>query len=274
MRKGILINYFYKKSIPVVIHLHGGGFQKFYEKSSNIKKKKIVSMFQKSAKLIVLTNTWLPFAEKIGMKGRTIVIPNFTKIPNVAKKEIEKNHRWTFLFLGKLGRQKGSYDLIRAIELIVNRYGIKNIKCILAGDGEIDASKKFIKELGLEDNLELTGWVDSQRKDQLLRLADALVLPSYFESFGLALIEGMSYGLPVIGTVAGSIPQVIRNGKDGLLVPIGDIAALADCMVWLINHPVESCRLGMCGRQHVMDDYSEETFCLKMDRVYSEILNG
>lgn len=272
IRKSRIIDYFHRNNVPVVLHLHGGKFREFYQESSGKEQKKIRDTFYKVDRLIVLTNDWMPFAEQMGVKDKTSIIPNFTQIPDLSEKR--HNDIMVFLFLGRLGKRKGSYDLVDAVECIIHKYSECNLKVILAGAGEVQETIDYIKNKRLDNYFSLTGWVDGDKKQELLLKSDVLVLPSYFESFGLSLIEGMSYSLPVIGTTSGSIPQVVNAGKDGFLVEAGNIEQLAEKMKWFIDNPAQAQAMGHCGRMHVISEYSEKTFDEKMNEVYTALISS
>lgn len=267
-RKSGIIGYFHKNRIPIVLHLHGAKFREFYKESAKRKQDKIRAAFQKADRVIVLADDWIPFAEEMGVSDRTFIVPNFTKIPETIERK--NNEAARFLFLGRLGKRKGVYDLVDAVEYMVHKYGECRFSVILAGDGEVQETTQYINSKGLEGYFCLTGWVDGEKKEELLRGADVLVVPSYFESFGLSFIEAMSYGLPVIGTTSGSIPQVVDDGRDGFLIEAGNIAQLAERMKWLMDHPETAHVMGKCGRTHVIKEYSEEVFCKKMRDIYSK----
>ena len=92
-------------------------------------------------------------------------------------------------------------------------------------------------------------------KVEELKNADALVFPSYYlgETFGLVLLEAMEYGMPCISTYEGGIPSVINDGETGFLVQSKDTKALADKMLWLIEHQEEGLLMGKKGRRGRMN---------------------
>src|SRR5690606_20382816 len=97
----------------------------------------------------------------------------------------------------------------------------------IAGDGEVDTYRRRAEALGLGSRVTFPGWVDGEQVAALLKESNILVLPSRVENLPLSLLEGMGYALCPVVTPVGAVEDVIRNGENGLLVPVGDAGALA-----------------------------------------------
>lgn len=93
------------------------------------------------------------------------------------------------------------------------------LKIRIAGNGEVDRLNGYINANGLEQIVEYVGWVDGEAKSRLLAEADGFILPSYAEGLPLAILEAMSYGLPVIATAVGAIPEVVDSSVGWLISP-------------------------------------------------------
>ncbi len=268
-RKSIIARILAYKKIPYVIQIHGGGFRDFYNRANKIVKSNIKNTLSRSKSIILLTDDWLGFMHELNVSNKTVVIPNFTRIPT----KIADNRKdpYKLLFIGKIVKSKGVYDLVKAIDLLVKEYNIKNLKCLIAGDGEIKKVKKYISTLKLDKYIDVLGWCDEKEKEKLYLASNVFVLPSYYESFGLVLIEAMSYMLPIVSTKAGAIPSVVIDGEDGFLVDVGDYFSIAAKIKTLYDNNDFSSRMGQNGRNHVIHDYSEASFCSKLDHIYSDI---
>ena len=88
--------------------------------------------------------------------------------------------------------------------------------------------------------------------------AALLVMPSFYESFGIACLEAMAFGLPVVATRVGGLPEVIEDGVTGLLVPPGDADALAQAMIRLLSDADLRRRMGQAGRERVLKEFTTE----------------
>lgn len=162
------------------------------------------NLFQKlteennSKKFVTIVN-WIPIEEYI-------------EIPFVYSSEVP-----TILFLSWLERNKGVFELIDAVKKL--KKDKLNFKLIIAGKGkDNDEIKKIICDEGLNEYIEMVGWVLGSEKKQLLEKTDIYVLPSYYEGYPNSLIEAMASGKACIATNVGSISEIIENNTNGLLI--------------------------------------------------------
>lgn len=160
------------------------------------------------------------------------------------------------LATGNLTEVKGYGYLVSA----VNQLKEKNIpvRCFIAGQGELEEKLKAqIKSLGIEKYVELLGYRDDI--PSLLTAADILCMPSLNEALGYSLLEAMAAGVPVVASQVGGIPEVISHGKEGFLVPPGDVDQLATAIERLAIDSQLRGRFGSAGRGTVRSRFSIET---------------
>lgn len=234
-RKGIFVyigKVFRKK---IIIHVHGADFDDFYNNSNKLAKNIIRNIFRNCHKIILLSRSWLNyFSENITDKN--LIVLNNGVFTNEYNDYICKDSSFNkFLFLGRLGYRKGTYDIIKALNVIVNKHNIKDIKVLFAGDGEVEKVKKLAEKLNLNKNVEILGWIDSTDKKKYFKESDFILLPSYDEGLPMALIEGMAAGKILISTYVGGIPDLIKNEKNGFLISAGDIESLTNIMEYVID---------------------------------------
>jgi glycosyltransferase involved in cell wall biosynthesis len=135
--------------------------------------------------------------------------------------------------LGRLDQQKGQKELLHSIPLVQQQY--PDVCFVIAGDETKGASGNkqellaLIHTLGVESHVQLLPSMQDVR--MFLAAIDIFVMPSYSETYGLVLVEAMAMEKPVIATNAGGVPEIIRHGQDGLLVPPKNITALADAIL-------------------------------------------
>ena len=128
---------------------------------------------------------------------------------------------------------------------------------LLVGDGPLrPALEKQVRDLGLVERVRFLG-VRSDVPD-LLRVADAFALTSLSEAASLTLLEAMASELPVVVTAVGGNPEIVRDGREGLLVPRGDTSAIAAALLSLLNDPSARGRMGKAGRERVRERYRLE----------------
>lgn len=273
-RKSIIVLISKIFNIPIIIHVHGACFKEFYANMNIPMKKYCKYIFKNSNKVIVLTKKWEEFFSKFVDSEKIEIVSNFISLPdNKIQIEKELNNAKSvkkILFLGRLGQRKGTYDLIDAVEILND----KNIafKLILAGDGEVEICKSKIKAKGIEDKVKIVGWIGDREKENYLRKADILVLPSYFESFGLSLIEAMSYKVPVIASWGGEMSEVVRDNKDGFLVTPGNIIELSSKLELLILNDKLREEYGKKGYERVINKFTDKIAKEKLQLIYKDIL--
>ena len=136
---------------------------------------------------------------------------------------------------GGLSRCKGHDVLIKAMATVIKEH--PEVKLSIYGEGpERAALESLIHKLQLEQNVELPGKISHEAVLNALSQAYALIHPSRFEAFGYSVLEAISVGTPVIASAVGGIPEIIREGKDGFLVPVDEPVILAERICYLLNN--------------------------------------
>lgn len=159
------------------------------------------------------------------------------------------------LFVGRASYDKGANHAVEAV-LRARSQG-SDIQLVLIGR-ETDAFHRFIKDLSASDQqvIHVLGFVEENLKHAYLKDAEALLLPSRTDSFGIVLLESWLYCRPVIAAAAGGIPAVVDDGENGILVPFGDVAALSDAIMLLTEDRQLNRSMGQNGRQKLMARYT------------------
>jgi glycosyltransferase-like protein len=161
----------------------------------------------------------------------------------------------TVLFVGGLEPRKGLEDMIRAMKLVVSE--VPSARLVVVAKAGFRGTDQWSAYESLARHLELTDRIDfreSVGQETLLGLysdCDVLALPSRNEGWGLALMEAMACGKPVVATRVGGIPELIENGTEGLLVEAGDVKGIADSITRLLHDPAQSARMGEAGKRRV-----------------------
>ncbi len=243
VRKSILALLAFAFSKPVIMHTHGCEFHLFYNKLPRTIKQLLNKVLQNCTCLIVLSESWKKiYIDKCNLKVNQVkVLYNPVAVPQNVY-DCTNLDKITFLFLGKINQRKGVFDLLNALAMLPSVTRNK-IRVILAGSGEIEKAKALAKDSDIESLVEFPGWVNIKQRDDFLAQANVFVLPSYNEGLPMALLEAMSWGLPVVTTPVGGITEVVTHYKTGLLVEPGNIRQLAASMEILIDN--ESLRLSL-----------------------------
>ena len=137
---------------------------------------------------------------------------------------------------GAKDSRKGIFDVLECFaknkEMLQNK-----IIYHIGGTGDTKTMNEFIQQHQLSSFIKYHGWVDNERKEKLFRTADIFVHPSIFESFGISILEAMSYQLPIIATPVGGITDLVENNVNGILIEPGNKKQLYEAILFLIDHP-------------------------------------
>ncbi|KAA2236918.1 glycosyltransferase family 4 protein [Salinarimonas soli] len=265
-RKSLFARMARARGVPVLLHLHGSEMKAFYERQSPRLQAAITGQLELATRVLVLSESWRDFVQIVAPGARVVVVPNYVTVPPQIVRPRTSNT--TLLFLGLIGPRKGTYDLLRAFARASSEY--PSLRLVLGGNGEVEEARRLSAELGIAERVDFRGWVGPQERVSLLADADVYVLPSYNEGLPMSVLEAMAAGLPVITTDVGGIPELITNGRDGVLVTPGDINALAAAITRLAYTAEERERLGAAARARVLQHYSHGVVIKLLDAVYAE----
>ena len=256
--------------VPVLFHLHGSEMKTFYSMQPVILQRLIKWILSRQTKVIVLSKSWLDFVKSVSPKANVEILSNYVDLPDETglNSDYRAHKCIKILFLGFLGSRKGLYDLLPAFKQLIEQEC--DVELILGGNGEVDKLKALAKQLNIENHVNFAGWVSGDTKLNLLHQADLFVLPSYNEGLPMSLLEAMSYKLPVITTNVGGIPELVRDGVDGLLFEPGDVAALARHMTYLVEYPEIRTQMANACRMNVENNFSKKVIFPKLNQLYQE----
>lgn len=196
-------------------------------------------------------------------RARLVTIHN--GVPDVEPEHVARRSGFVVGSLGRLHSQKG-YDVL--VDALARLDGVS---AVLVGDGE---ERQLLEDraavAGVRDRLTIGGWVDDARRH--LGSFDLFVLPSRFEAFPLTVLEAMLAGLPVVATDVGSVAEAVVGGSTGLLVPPGDVAALALAIERLRDDPGLRRRMGERGRRRTLDLFMADAMASRYEALYQELL--
>lgn len=189
-------------------------------------------LFNKADVVIVLSNLWKQYVNDVFHLGNKVTVVYNPCTTEVTNKQYPKKNQ--ILYAGTVNARKGYADMIKAFATIAKKY--PDWEIVFAGNGEIEQGKNLAKELGLEKQTVFLGWINGDAKDKAFKEATIFCLPSYAEGFPMAVLDAWAYGLPVITTPVGGIPDIAIDGKNVLLFNPGDTKALALQMERLITN--------------------------------------
>ena len=204
--------------------------------------------------------------ERVGKSDKLKVVFNPCPIIIAATTYKKQNH---ILFSGTLYEGKGYLDLIKAFAKIALHY--PDWKVVLAGNGEEEKARRTAHDLGVEKQVELLGWVNGEAKHRAFSEAKALCLPSYAEGFPMAVLDAWAYGLPVVTTPVGGIPDVASDGENMLLFNPGDIETLSEKLEMIISDIDLQKKLTAASHKLATETFSLENVTQHVARIYSDL---
>ena len=227
-------------------------------------------LFSNADAVVVLSDYWKKIiTEKYGIKKNVKVI--FNPCPAVLMPEKYEKTK-SILYAGTLNARKGYADLIKAFGKIADKY--PEWRLTLAGNGEIEEGHQLARNLKIEDKCDFLGWVNGTAKDQIFKQASIFCLPSYAEGFPMAILDAWAYGLPVITTPVGGIPDIADDGNNLLLFEPGNIEQLAICLEKAVADESLRNSLSEESLKLAATTFNISTINRQIGELYKEVLEG
>jgi glycosyltransferase involved in cell wall biosynthesis len=249
---------------PVVFHLHGGRFIHFHQALGPFGRAAVRFFLDRAAVIVVLSERWAAWMHGITSNPRIVCLPNPVALPPPTSAVREPD---LIAFAGRCEAAKGVYDLLEAVSRLRPVCPRLRVEC--AGDGDMARLRRRALELGVGPQVTMRGWIGERERETLLARATVFVLPSHVEALPMSLLEAMAAGCPVIATKVGGIPDLVRDGENGLLVPPGKPGALADALRRLLADPVLAGRLGQQARSTIAARYTVERSLERLEQIYA-----
>lgn len=270
IRKAILVVLSWPFGKPIIMHAHGAEFHITYQKLPHVLKKVFSWIFRRCQGFIVLSENWENYyIQNLGLnKKQVFVLPNPTELPTQIPHR-ENSTPVILVFCGRVGERKGAFDLITAFAQLSEQQK-KSAQLILAGDGEIEKAQQLAAQFNIAEQVTFLGWINSQERDKILSQADVFILPSYNEGLPMAILEAMGWGLPIIATPVGGIPELVINNQNGLIVTPGNIQELSEAIALLIKDEQLRLSLGTVARKNV-EPYDINNYCCRLVDIYRSL---
>jgi len=217
----------------VVITIHSSNIEEFILKYPDI-----MQYILKNSENIIVVSEKQKRAITSKFKGyekKIVPIPNGYD-PSSIKKRINthsNNDRDKYIItnVGWLMEKKGQIYLLEAIKILTNK-GIYNIQCYIIGKGPLEEElKNVVTNLKINDFVIITGFINDEKKNQILNKSDLFIIPSLDEGNPIVMFEALGFGLPIIATDVGGIPEIINSEDIGIIVPTRNSSLLAEAIM-------------------------------------------
>ena len=245
----------------VILHFHNKGVA---ERQDRFFYDCLYRMLFRDARVILLSERLYPDVRKYVPEERVSYCPNGVSVPAIdfSTPTAASLEMTRILFLSNIIRSKGVSVLIEACRLLKER-GV-DFRCSLVGalsaDYPGDTLADEIRRQGVEDRITYDGPRYGEQKWEVFAQADIFVHPTLNDSFPLVILEAMGTGLPVVTTGEGGIPDMVRDGVDGLICPKGDAVALADALEKLLSDTALRIRMGESGKARYHELFTLDRF--------------
>lgn len=161
-------------------------------------------------------------------------------------------------------------DVIRIFERVARE---ADAVLLMVGEGpERSAAQALARRLGLSDRVRFLGVYENIA--ELVARADVFLLPSELESFGLSALEAQASGVPVVGSDAGGLPEVVKHAETGFLLPVGDVEGMAARTLEILKDDERRLEMGQAGRRRVESLFGAERVVTQYERAYERVLNS
>lgn len=254
---------------PYILHMHGGEFKEFYEKSTPSKKKIIHTALNQAKAIIVLSAGWKKYFESIQKDSKYYVLPNSINMKAIEKYTLkkDKSSKFKVLFVGRVERKKGIYELLEAI----SKSRIPNLELDIIGPvmetkSDIDA---YVKKLKIEKKVRFHGAIVSDDRLKYFSQSDVFILPSYWEAFPISILEGMAFGLPIIATAVGAIPEVVKK-ENGIIIPPKNVNAIVKALQDIKSNS-KKISYSSNNKQKVKNNYTTQKFQKNLESIYEQL---
>ena len=267
-----------KHKVKIVTTLHGTDITLIGNSPSY---KPVVKFAIEKSDCVTVVSNWLKDVtqKEFGLTGTCLqVVYNFLNINDFSRcKSCGLCNREKYAGHDeKIITHISNFRPVKRIEDVISAFAkiskeIKS-KLFLIGEGpEINKAYGLVKELNIHDKVLFLG--QQRHVEDYLAISDLLLFPSKNESFGMAALEAMSYGIPVVGSKSGGLCEVVDDGKTGFLVPLGDVDALAQKSVEILSNPKLADKFARASIKRVYDNFRSDLIIPQYEAIYNRLVS-
>lgn len=243
-----------------ILHFHPSN-EKFLFEPYN--QKLYRNLFSKADLVLVLSKQWQRWIkDALGLTEHIEVLYNPCPIVNRREDMREKN----ILFAGTIIPRKGYETLLRGFALIAPKY--PDWKVVFAGNGEIDKAKDIANKLHITNQADFLGWVSGKDKEKAFQQASIYCLASDGEGFPMGVLDAWAYGIPCVVTPVGGLPDIVVDGENALVFPVGDVDVLARQLERMISDDELREKIADASLELAHTTFNIECINKKMEKIY------
>ena len=210
-------------------------------------------------------------ASQISRPEKIVIVYNATDLPKKKADIFSQKANFRLGTVGTLNFQKGIQYLIQAMPHILKEFPETTLEIV--GEGDYRRTlERLTKKLRLQKSISFAGFIKDV--EEKMKDYDLYIQPSLSESFGLAIIQAMSLGIPVVATNTGGIPEVVTTGKSGILVEPAKPLALAQAIIGLFRDPKRAKDMGQLAREEVKIKFNLDDMIKETEQIYETVASG
>lgn len=250
----------------VLVHFHAFNVE---DTVSGEFSSRYAEFFDAADRILVLSEWWKEQLCSILSLRPDKIDVLYNPCPTVKNRALKQNK--SILYAGTVNERKGYGDLIKAFARIAGRFPDWRLK--IAGNGEIEQGRKLAESLGVDNRVDFLGWVNGKDKENAFSEAAIFCLPSYAEGFPMAVLDAWAYGLPVITTPVGGIPDVAKDGENMMLFSPGDIDALSCRLERLVCDENLRNKIADASLSFSQHEFNHTTINRQLEKIYLNLLD-
>jgi len=272
-RKIILAGLARAFAIPYIVHVHTGRFGEFWQGASPRLAASVDRFFAHSVAIIVLGRDFARMVKERlpRLADKVHLVRNATPSRRSVPRDPSPQDRIQLTTIGLLGPNKHTTQLIEALARLKGR---SDWVATIAGNGEVEAARDRVKSLGLSDRISVPGWIAQPAVQELLGRTDIFVLPSRSEGMPMAILEALSYGIAIVATPVGAIPEVVTHERNGLFVPVGDEDQLVSALTRLLDDGDLRRSLGAQGLKDHAAKFTLHAYLQRIEGIWRSAARG
>lgn len=263
-----------RRDIPVVTTLHGTDITIVGREPAYFR---VVQFALRESDGVTAVSRWLADETRniFGYEGQIEVIPNFADAERFREgltcrtcERCRSEGEKLIVHVSNFRPVKRAPDVVRVFARVAKRLPAR---LVLVGDGpELTLCRDVARELGVADKVTFMG--ETPEVERVLSCSDLFLLPSETESFGLAALEAMACGVPVIATKVGGLPEVVSDRETGFLFEPGDIDGMANSAIELLGDGRALARMGEAARRRALEHFTPEQIVPRYEAFYEKVL--
>jgi glycosyltransferase involved in cell wall biosynthesis len=264
-----------------VLHVHGGAFEEFYESMPESGKAIVRLLLRAPNGVLTLSEEWARFFRRTAPGAEIHVLENGVALPLLdaasqkqpqSSDSVRVTDPFDILFLGRIEPEKGCWEIVEAAKKLEKSVP-GQIKFHLYGEAASPAVMESFKEKagnGACKSVSFHGLVTGDEKHRALQEADLFILPSWAEGMPISVLEAMAYGLPVIATRVGALPELV-SAEGGILIDPKSSQQLVQAISTLYNQRDLGKQMGRVNQAKVKERYSAENYVERLCSIYYDV---